>query len=217
MNNEKRIDDALKLLVSVGEIDDKLIEEARRPHPIFFTIKRTFALVASLIVVTVISIALITLAPAFAPAGGADSSPGAGEESNNSGAGQLIGAGSTVAYGDTNITLITNNDARYSFLLNVADGTPEIDVYVYGYIQNTDGTLIHVVATTSDSAPAGYTKLTAPAMTVSQNGTTETEISAIPNTAGSYMLNIDLSAVKANGLIITSIEFTPFGAAFNPN
>lgn len=214
MNNEKRIDDALKLLVSVGEIDDKLIEEARRPHPIFFTIKRTFALVASLIIVTVISIALITLAPAFAPAGGA--APEAGTDSSN-GAGQLKGEGSTVVYGDTNITLVSNSDARYSFLLNIAEGTPEIDVYVYGYIKNTDGTLIHVVATTSDVAPDGYTKLTAPAMTVSQNGMTETEVSDIPNTAGSYMLNIDLSAVKASGLIITSIEFTPFGAAFNPN
>lgn len=219
MNNEKRADRALTLLVSMSDIDDRLIEEARHPYPIFFTIKRTIALVASLLIVMVISISAIALAPAFAPAG--DEFAGSGDapqQSDGSNGKNMIGEGIKVTHGElNNITLIKNENSRYSFLINLGEGLDSADIYIYGYTITDDDKLTRVVSTTAEEIPDGYTRLSMPQLILSENGKDETAVTAIPTEAGSYMLSFDLSSFKANGFIIESIEITPFNAKFNPN
>lgn len=228
MNFENREDRALKLLLAVGDIDDKLVEDAKKPYPIFFTIKRTIALVASLILVMVISISAIALAPVIfdgansaAPGGSADapsqspSRPDGGDGVDSTGS--LISKDVSVPYGTaSSIAMVDNASSRYSFLVNIGDDIEKIELYIFGYTIDESGTLTKVVATTVQDVPDGYTRISLPKLLVSTSGMNESEVNAIPTAHGSYVLSFDLSSYKANGFIVESISISPF-ASFNPN
>lgn len=231
MNFENREDRALKLLLAVGDIDDKLVEDAKKPYPIFFTIKRTIALVASLILVMVISISAIALAPVIfdgangaAPGGSADApSQGPSGPNGSNGVaspdspGSLIGKDVSVPYGTaSSIAMVDNTGSRYSFLVNIGDDIEKIELYIFGYTIDESGTLTKVVATTVQDVPDGYTRISLPKLLVSTSGMSESEVNAIPTAYGSYVLSFDLSSYKANGFIVESISISPF-ASFNPN
>lgn len=213
--NEKRYDDSVKLALALGEIDDKLVEEARVPYPIFMTTKRLVTIAASLLVVIVVGIAAVGLAPMIVPMmdkGGNASAPEASDKNNSPSA--MYGVGELVVRGESNITLIDKTNGKYTFLLNLGEDLEDLDIYVYGYKAGADGAfkLTPVVATTADVTPEGYERIDMPKFLV--NGS---ETNTVPTRAGTYTITIDTLVLKSAGCVPSSIGISYFNVGFSYN
>ena len=209
-SNEKKFDDTLKLTLAMGEIDDRLIDEARRPAPIFLTMKNTCILAASLLLVTVISIAAGIIGPALAPAKGEAPDNSNGPEEN-----VFYNIGETVILGDSNVTLIDKTDGKFTLLLNLSEDIESLDLYIYGYkfeVANGQPLSVKIAATTSSTSPDGYVSVPMPEIAV--NGETAT---ALPTAKGSYTITINTAALTADNCALSSIEITYFNVGFNYN
>lgn len=187
-NNEQAFDNGVKLLLACGEIDDRLIDDARRPYPIFFTLKRTTALVAALMLVTVIGIAAAFIAPALMAKDNV-------AEDNMSGNKYLsLGDRSFNAESGSYVVFIDKTDYKYSFFVSLTEDIEALNVYVYGYpLENGQPSFKSpVVATTSDAPPSGYTVIDMPKILVDG-----VEATSLPTEAGTYLVTIDFSKVNS--------------------
>lgn len=212
--NEKRYDDSVKLALALGEIDDKLIEEARVPCKIFMTTKRLVTIAASLLVVIAVGIAAIGLAPILVPMMDKGGNASAPEASDNNSASAMYGVGDLVVRGESNITLIDKTNGKYVFLLNLAEDLEDLDLYIYGYKSAANGafTLTPVVATTAELTPEGYERIDMPKFLV--NGS---ETDTVPTRAGTYTITIDTLALKNAGCIPSSFGISYFNVGFSYN
>lgn len=189
-NDEKAFDNGVKLLLACGEIDDRLIDEARRPYPIFFTVKRTAALVATLILVAVVGIAALFIAPSLKAAN--DAAP----DSNNAGNRYLsLGDRSYNSESGSYIAFVDKTDYRYSFFVSLTEDIESLNVYIYGYpMENGQPSFKSpIVATTSDAPPSGYTVVDMPRLLVDGQ-----EATSLPTEAGTYLITVDFTKIQSN-------------------
>ena len=209
--NEKRYDDSVKLALALGEIDDKLIEEARVPAPIFMTTKRLVTIAASLLVVIAISIAAIGLAPVLVPKKGAAENTEGGDRNNVN---IMHGVGDVITLGESSIVLVDKTNGQYTFLLTLDKDLDSLDIYIYGHKIVTEGSfsLTPVVATTSPNTPEGYQRIDMPTIRVNGNVTTK-----IPAQKGTYTITVDTLGLKNEGYTLNSFGFSYFNVGFNYN
>ena len=212
-NNEKRLDDSIKLALAMNDIDDALIDEARRPAQIFFTLKNTCVVAASLLLVIVVTIAAALIAPAFAPA--KDAGPSGDSNMNDANTSALLGVGDSTALEGANVTLVDKTDGKFTFLINLDKDIEKLDFFIYGLkmeLVNQLPKMTQIVATTSENTPEGYARVTMPEMTV--NGDLAT---ALPTTKGMHVVTVDTSALKDAGYVLQSIWISHFDAGFKYN
>ena len=188
-NNEQAFDNGVKLLLACGEIDDRLIDEARRPYPIFFTVKRTTTLVATLLLVVMVGIAALFVAPSLMAGDAAT-------DANNTGNRYLsLGDKSFNSASGSSITFVDKTDYKYSFYINLTEDIEALNMYIYGYPMEGGQPSFKspVVATTSDAPPSGYTVIDMPRLLVDG-----VEATALPTAAGTYLVTVDLSKIQSN-------------------
>lgn len=213
-NNEKRLDDSIKLALAMNDIDDALIDEARRPAQIFFTLKNTCVLAASLLLVIVVTIASALIIPAFMPA--KDEGPSGGSDKSDVNSAVLLGVGESATLDGANVTLVDKTDGKFTFLINLDKDIEKLDLFIYGikmeFINNLPNKMKQVVATTSENAPEGYEKVTMPEITVDGNAAT-----ALPTTKGMHVVTVDTAALKDAGYVLQSIWLSYFDVGFKYN
>ena len=201
--NEKRYDDSVKLALAFGEIDDRLVEEARVPARIFMTTKRLVTIAACLLVVMVVGIAAVGLTPMLAPKG--DMANNAEADIN-----KTYGVGEVVRYGDSSIVLV-DKTGKYTFLLTLDNDIESLDIYIYGLDVTNPASGIHTVcATTADSAPSGYNRIDMPTLLVNGN-----EADSLPTTAGTYTITVDAGDLVRQGYVLQRFGITYFNAVFS--
>lgn len=199
-------DKEMRLLRAIGEIDDKYVEEASVPYKrgtilSVFTSRKVGTIAASFIAAVAVIVVFVFIQPKydgiFGSAAGGSSAPDSELED---------GTANNVAilYTDGAVLKLNGNTTMAYFLtLEISKEQAEIDVTFIG----TDNRGTPVISTTSDIIPDGYTRVSAPQITV--NGVVAEKL---PCEVGSYDIEINISELIESGYILTEyFTITPFG------